>query len=177
MVDIDLKDIWPQERDFIAKPERYKYVRQLVKTEGCVFCHSVKSEPSFENLLLYRGKKAHVIMNKYPYNNGHLLVITQDHVGDLLALDETAYNECMTLVRESVRILKKVYQCPGLNLGMNHGAVSGAGIPDHLHWHIIPRWAGDTNFFPLIATTKVLPETLEQSYKKLFPEFQQLKKN
>ena len=169
------QDIWPQERDFISKPERYKYVRKLIKPDGCVFCKLENAEPSAESLLLYKSKNCMVLMNKYPYNNGHLLVIPKKHIGYLDELDKDIYMELSLLLKDSLSILKKAYETStGVNLGMNQGDVAGAGIPDHLHWHLIPRWHGDTNFFPLIAETKVLPETHEQSFDKLYPYFKDL---
>lgn len=116
-----------------------------------------------------------VVLNKYPYNNGHLLILPSRHVGEMEDLKEAEWSEIHFLLRESVRILKKVYQCAGLNVGMNLGAAGGAGIPDHLHYHVIPRWRGDTNFFPLIAETKVVVESLEDSYEKLSKHFKKLK--
>ena len=168
---ISIGEIWPQERDYISRPDRYKYVRRLVKNETCVFCDAREMGPGFESLCLYKGKEAMVILNKYPYNTGHLLVIPLRHCGELSDLTESEFLGVNQLLRTSVEILKKEYACAGLNIGMNHGKVAGAGIPDHLHWHIIPRWFGDTNFFPLIAETKVHPETLEQCFERLKPHF------
>lgn len=165
--------VWPQERDTMSRPDRIRYVRQLKSNDGiCVFCEALKqNKPSFKTLLLYKTKYSMVILNKYPYNTGHLLVLPQRHEGqlDLLSLEET--NDLAQTVQKCVGILKEVYKCQGLNLGLNHGAVAGAGIPEHLHWHIIPRWFGDTNFFPLIAETKVLVESLESTYNRLRPYF------
>lgn len=172
---INLENIWPQERDFMERPERYKYVRKLVNPQTCVFCDSQKMGPQFESLCLYQTKHAMVLLNKYPYNSGHLLVLPVRHCGDITELSQEEYQGVSALLFETVKVVKKVYSCEGLNLGMNHGRVAGAGIPDHLHWHVIPRWHGDTNFFPLIAETKAMPETLEQSYNKLSPNFQELK--
>ena len=168
------KEVWPQERDFIARPERYKYVRKLIQPEGCVFCAAAAKQVGFESLCLYKNQRAMVMLNKFPYNSGHLLVLPVQHCGDLLDLPLEDYNEVTLLLRQSVKIIKSVYNCLGLNIGLNHGAVAGAGIPDHLHWHIVPRWAGDTNFFPLVAETKVIPESLEQTYEKLEPHFKNL---
>lgn len=112
-----------------------------------------------------------VVMNKYPYNPAHLLVLPHEHEGDLTALSAEVITDLALNVQRCVRILKAEYNCAGLNIGLNHGQVAGAGIPGHLHWHIIPRWAGDTNFFPLIAETKVHPETMEQTYQRLKPHF------
>lgn len=165
--------VWPQERDTMSRPDRIRYVRQLKSNDGtCVFCEALKqNKPSFKTLLLYKTKHSMVILNKYPYNTGHLLVLPQRHEGqlDLLSLEET--NDLAQTVQKCVGILKEVYKCQGLNLGLNHGAVAGAGIPEHLHWHIIPRWFGDTNFFPLIAETKVLVESLVSTYNRLRPYF------
>ena len=170
-----LSDIWPQERDFLMRPDRLRYVRKLVKTQGCVFCEAARSsKPSFEKLLLWRSDKTMVLMNKYPYNTGHLLILPLRHEGDLRRLEDLEYMEVCLVLRRSSEILLSAYECAGLNIGLNHGAVAGAGLPDHLHWHIVPRWNGDTNFFPLIAETKVIPETLEQSYYKLRPLFDSL---
>ncbi len=166
---------WPSERDIMERPDRYKYVRKLLKVEGCVFCNSIKEGVGFESLVLYSGSMGVVIMNKYPYNTGHLLVLPKRHIGQLPDLQLEENRELADLVQISTKILLKEMGCQGLNLGLNHGAVAGAGIPDHLHWHIIPRWAGDTNFFPLIAETKVLPETLEQTYNRLRPHFEDIK--
>lgn len=172
---VSLADIWPQERDFLMRPDRLRYVRQLIKADGCVFCRAAESaKPSFEGLLLWRSDTTMVLMNKYPYNTGHLLILPRRHEGDLRRLSDAEYQDISLMVRKASSILLEAYECAGLNIGMNHGAVAGAGIPDHLHWHIVPRWHGDTNFFPLIAETKVLPETLEQSYYKLKPLFDTL---
>ncbi|MGE4131195.1 MAG: HIT family protein [Bdellovibrionales bacterium] len=167
-----LTDIWPQERDFFERPDRYKYVRKLLPSENeCVFCKAAKARPGTESLVLAQDEKTFVVMNKFPYNSGHLLILPREHLGDLAALDETVSQSMDRWIRISLRILKAELNCHGFNIGMNCGAVAGAGIPDHMHWHIVPRWGGDTNFFPLIAETKVLPETLEQTYKRLKPHF------
>lgn len=166
------KDIWPQERDFMARPDRYKYVRKLVRSEGCVFCEAAKAGIKPESLVLWKSKDALVMLNKYPYNNGHLLVLPTRHCGDLLSLTDDEYFEVQRQLRMAVKAVVSCYECAGCNIGMNHGAVAGAGIPDHLHWHVVPRWSGDTNFFPIVAETKVLAETLEQTYARLKPFFE-----
>ncbi len=167
---IELNDIWPQERDFIFRPDRLKYVRRLKNDENCVFCSVVEAKvPSENNLCIYKSEQVHILLNKYPYNTGHLLVVPNKHIGSMFDLDDSDYLEMMKAVRFASKLLTKVYGVKGLNVGVNHGKVAGAGIPDHLHWHVIPRWFGDTNFFPVIAETKVLPETLEQTWNKLYP--------
>jgi ATP adenylyltransferase len=169
-----LLEIWPQERDYMARPERFKYVRQLVKPTDCVFCEALAKGAKSETLVLAKNRLAMVMLNKYPYNNGHLLVLPARHCGNLLDLSDEEYFSCHELLRMAAKALVQAYDCPGFNIGLNHGKVAGAGLPNHLHWHIVPRWTGDTNFFPLIAETKVVIETLDQSYvrlKKYFSEW------
>ena len=164
---INFSEIWPQERDYISRPERLKYLRRVIKPneEECVFCTANSKGPSFESLCVYKTKHSMVVLNKYPYNAGHALVLPQKHIGDLLDLTEDEYLDLSQLLKLTVKAVQSIYKCSGINLGMNHGKVAGAGIPGHLHWHIIPRWSGDTNFFPLIAETKLIPESLEITYK------------
>ena len=116
-----------------------------------------------------------VVLNKYPYNNGHTLVIPTRHVGEFTKLDAKEHRDLHALLRETVRVLQDTYECGGLNVGLNLGSAAGAGIPEHLHYHVVPRWRGDTNFFPLLAETKVVVETLEQSYERLLPLFKKIR--
>lgn len=169
------EEIWPQERMFFERPERYLYVRKIIRPKGCVFCHALEKKPTFENLVLWKGDHSVVMMNKFPYNTGHLLILPIHHEGTLWNLKSDEQKELHRVLVKSAEILQKIMGCAGMNMGLNHGAVAGAGIPEHVHWHIVPRWFGDTNFFPLIAETKVLPQTLEQTYDKLKPHFAKLK--
>ncbi len=162
------KDIWPLERDVLARPDRMKYVRRLIKPEGCVFCHAAKEDLSFDTLCVLKTKHSMVMLNKFPYNSGHLLVLPQRHCGDLLKLSDSEFTDLNNAIRVAMTALNELYQPTGMNVGLNHGATAGAGIPEHLHYHVIPRWSGDLNFFPLIAETKVLVETLEQTYEKVW---------
>lgn len=165
------KDLWPMERDVLFRPDRFKYVRKLIKPQGCVFCNAAKNDPSFETLCVYKSKYSMIVLNKFPYNSGHLLIIPLKHEGDLLALSKEAYADLNETLRMAMKALQDIYQPGGVNVGLNHGAVAGAGIPDHLHYHVIPRWSGDLNFFPLIAETKVVVESLEQTYDRLLGYF------
>ncbi len=167
-------EIWPQERDFLLRPERYRYVRKLIRPSSCVFCTSASAGVGFEHLVLHQTSFAMVVMNKYPYNTGHLLILPKRHCGRLPDLRGEERSQIYELLHHAVEILERVYQNEGFNIGLNHGAVAGAGIPDHLHWHIVPRWSGDTNFFPLIAETKVLAASMEDSYSRLHTEFSKL---
>ena len=168
------QDVWPIERDVFFRPGRMKYVRKLIKPSGCVFCNAAQNKQSFETLCVYKTQFSQVVLNKFPYNNGHLLVLPLRHTGDMLSLTEDEYIDLQKTVRLSVQVITKIYNPQGFNLGLNHGASGGAGIPDHLHYHIVPRWNGDLNFFPLIAETKLVIENLNQSYKKIKKEFQEI---
>lgn len=171
-----LKDIWPGERDLFERPERMKYVRKIVKPVGCVFCSALKNKKRSQTGLLYKSPQAMVILNKYPYNSGHLLILPTRHEGHIEKLNPSEWDEVHHLLKESVAILKKTYSPAGLNVGLNLGSAAGAGIPEHLHYHVIPRWHGDTNFFPLIADTKVVIESLATSFKKLEKSFKKLER-
>lgn len=157
-------------KNVLFKPDRYKYIKKQIKTFGCVFCES-SVKLSFETLCVYKSKFSMIIMNKFPYNSGHVLVLPQRHCGDLFALSNEEYSDLMETVRLASRAVTDIYAPSAFNMGMNHGAWAGAGIPEHLHFHIIPRWAGDLNFFPLIAQTKVVIETLEQTYENYMSYF------
>jgi ATP adenylyltransferase len=172
MLEAIAKDIWPNERDFFERPERLRYVRKLLPENGCVFCNAAKGGVGFDNLCLYADEKVLIVLNKFPYNTGHLLILPRRHIADLWDLSKEENAELAGWIQTALKKLKNVYKCDGFNIGLNHGSVAGAGIPQHLHWHIVPRWSGDTNFFPLIAETKALPETLEQTYNKLKESFQ-----
>lgn len=166
------QDIWPGERDYMARPERYRYLRRAANPDTCVFCTARDEGVKFESLCLMRGQHSMVVLNKYPYNSGHVMVLPTRHCGKITLLTDEEYAEIMQTLKRTMAIIDQAYSPAGMNVGLNQGAVAGAGLPDHLHWHVIPRWAGDTNFFPLIAETKVIPETIEQTYERLLPYFQ-----
>ncbi len=136
---------------------------------GCVFCDRVRLPQSRDraSLILLRASHNFVIMNLYPYNSAHLMVVPYLHTADLIALPPDTLNEMMSLVQTMAATIRDEYQPEAFNLGMNLGRVAGAGVADHLHMHVVPRWAGDTNFMPIIGSTKVLPELLEQTYDRL----------
>lgn len=172
---VSAKGEWPLKRATLFKPERLKYVRKQISFDGCVFCDALKRRKAGEkreSLVLYDDGLIMVIMNKYPYNTGHLLVLPHRHEGALQELSHEEAAGVMLMVQKCVTILQDEYKPAGFNVGLNLGASAGAGIPDHLHSHVIPRWNGDTNFFPLIAQTKVVVETLEQTFDRLIPYFE-----
>lgn len=136
---------------------------------GCVFCDALQSPASRDrkNLVLLRGTHNFVILNLYPYNSAHLMVVPNRHTADFPSLDAATLAEMMALIQRMVLAIKAEYNPEGFNMGMNMGRVAGAGVADHVHMHLVPRWAGDTNFMPVVGATKVLPELLETTYDRL----------
>ncbi|HEX9712047.1 MAG TPA: HIT domain-containing protein [Actinomycetota bacterium] len=157
--------------DRLWTPWRMAYIKGEARHPGCVFCDMPADDPAKdrENLILARGERAFVIMNKYPYNAGHLMVAAYRHVARYEQLDPEEHAEMSALTARCIRALEQVYQPEGYNIGVNLGRAAGAGIVDHLHGHIVPRWNGDTNYMTTVGETKVLPETLDQTYDNLLP--------
>ena len=153
-------------------PWRIEYITGG-KKEGCIFCDKPKEGNDKKNLILYKGETSFIIMNRYPYSNGHLMAVPYRHINNMSELDHKERLELMNLTTKCIEILI-VMNPDGFNIGMNLGTAGGAGIDDHLHFHIVPRWNGDTNFMPLIADVKVMPEYLEDTYETLS---EQLKNN
>jgi len=147
-------------------PWRIKYI-QMEKPEGCILCEKPKENKDSQNYILFRGDKNFVILNSYPYNPGHLMVVPYRHVANLEELTSDERQEHFALVSQSIKVLRQVFDPGGFNIGMNMGKAAGAGIDDHFHTHIVPRWQGDTNFMPVLAEVKVLPEALADTYQKL----------
>ncbi|MEK7702466.1 MAG: HIT domain-containing protein [Nitrospirota bacterium] len=145
------------------------------KEIGCVLCEKAKEKKDRANLVLYRGEHAFVMLNLYPYNNGHLMVCPYLHVSALSQLSEPALNNLIALVQKSEIALQKSSKPTGMNVGLNLGKSAGAGIADHLHFHLIPRWDGDTNFTTVVSQVRVIPERLEDTYKRLKPYFKVLR--
>lgn len=153
------------------RPDRWKYVTRDKSSSGCVFCQGLEQGISFKTLLLYEDPNSLVFLNKYPYNSGHLLVLPRSHESSLLKLSDQEYLGVQKTIRKSVEVLQNVLKPEAMNVGLNLGRWAGAGLPEHLHYHIVPRWAGDTNFFPVIAETKVCSMSLKQIYDRLSPHF------
>ena len=142
--------------------------------DGCIFCDHLAEDDDETARILYRGERSFVIVNAFPYNAGHLLVAPLRHVGDICDLDDGECAELMHLTSRSVAIIRDAMNAHGFNIGINLGTVAGAGIPGHVHMHVVPRWGGDTNFMPVVGDTKVLPEMIEQTDAKLRPGFRAL---
>ena len=158
--------------DKIFAPWRSEYILSGgQKTDGCIFCDYPKQDKDEENLIIYRGKLCFVIMNRYPYNAGHLMVIPYRHLHNFMELTADELTELMQLVQKAVETLTKVMHPNGFNIGMNIGKVAGAGIDQHLHMHVVPRWNGDTNFMPVVGDTRVISEALESARKRLTAEW------
>lgn len=138
---------------------------------SCVFCDLPARHDDARTYILYRGARAFVIMNLYPYNNGHLMVVPYAHVDSLASLDQPTLNEMMALVQRSQAVLEGRMRPQGFNIGINQGRAAGAGIADHVHMHLLPRWVGDTNFMPALGDVRVMPQHLDETYSLLLPGF------
>lgn len=159
MEDIGVKKMWA--------PWRMRYINGTHKDDGCIFCVKPKEEKDKENLILYRGKYTFIIMNLFPYNNGHIMIAPYKHTGNLEDLEEGEMLEIMTLSAKMISLMKSIMRPDGFNAGFNLGQAAGAGVADHLHFHVVPRWIGDTNFMPILGDTKVISEHIFDTYDKL----------
>jgi len=157
--------------DQLWAPWRMELVSKGEPPSGCIFCELPLERDDRKNLILGRTGRTFAMLNKYPYNNGHLMVIPRQHASDVHALSEVDYQELSEMLRVALRLVGRGYAPHGANLGMNLGRVAGAGIADHLHWHVVPRWGGDTNFMPVLTDTKVMVEHLNASWERLRPLF------
>jgi ATP adenylyltransferase len=137
------------------------------KENGCIFCEAQTKPDGEENLIIRRGQRAFVIINRYPYTSGHLMVVPFEHQSQLEHLDPATRAEMMELTAKCVRVLKAEYHAQGFNVGANLGSAAGAGIPQHFHLHIVPRWEGDTNFISTVGETRVVPEALDDTYQRI----------
>jgi ATP adenylyltransferase len=159
--------------DYLWSPWRMEYI-EAAKDEpdgGCVFCALLQGPGASDERILFRDDLAFVTLAKYPYNPGHLLVLPVRHTEDLDDLTNTENAGIAALLQRSIRALRAVSDPHGFNVGLNLGRVAGAGIPEHLHWHVVPRWGGDTNFMPVVGRTRVMPELLADTFERLKPHF------
>lgn len=158
--------------EFLFSPGRYSYVTSKKNDEGCVLCRIRDSKEDEPNLVLMRTPSNYVLINRYPYNNGHLMIVTNRHEADLHALPAEDRSDLIELAGRAERILRDAYGAHGINLGMNLGESAGAGILGHLHLHLVPRWSGDTNFMTVIGATRVVPEEPHMTFSRLKPLFE-----
>ncbi len=147
-------------------PWRLEYLSGR-RPKGCVFCQAIKSTDDAANLVLLRGERSFLILNRFPYNNGHLMVVPYSHVPSLESLDPPTLTEMMLLLNRGLAALRSSLSPNGFNIGANLGKAAGAGIDEHVHLHVVPRWLGDTNFMPVVGEVRVIPETWQQTYQRL----------
>jgi ATP adenylyltransferase len=155
-------------------PWRMTYIDEGSKEPGCILCDKSKQSDLREALVIAQTAHSVVMLNKYPYNNGHLLLAPKRHEHNISGLSAEEYSDLNEALRRSVDIVRRALNPGGINLGMNLGRCAGAGIEDHLHWHVVPRWEGDTNFMPVVGETRVMPQHLLDSYDRLKPHFERL---
>jgi ATP adenylyltransferase len=153
--------------DYLWTPWRYRYIADASKDEGCIFCAAVAMKNDATALIVLRGQKNFVILNRFPYTTGHVMIVPYAHSADLPATGVDTLSEMMTLTQRVQIALEKTYHPQGYNLGMNLGRAAGAGVTGHLHLHVLPRWSGDSNFMTVVAETRVEPEDLAITYEKL----------
>jgi ATP adenylyltransferase len=153
-------------------PWRMNYILSSKKEERCIFCPGDCREEDEDRLILFVGRLTMIMMNRYPYNNGHVLLAPVRHVPGIEHLMNEEKLDLMSMVQRTVEILKKVMKPEGFNIGLNLGRVAGAGVEAHMHFHVVPRWNGDTNFMPVLGEVRVIPEHLTETYRKLHPHFQ-----
>jgi ATP adenylyltransferase len=158
---------------YLWAPWRMDYILGK-KQKECIFCKKPMERKDEANLILHQSRYTFVMMNRFPYNNGHMMVVPKRHCPDLEQLDDQELQDLFCSLRASTRILKEELRPDGFNIGMNIGKVGGAGVDEHIHFHIVPRWIGDTNFMPVLGNTKIIPEYIEQTYQKLYSAFRDL---
>jgi len=153
--------------DRLWSPWRYQYVSKASPSDACVFCEKASQERDRENLVVFRGQHNFILLNIYPYTNGHVMIAPFAHVATLEETPEATLGEMMQLAQRAESRLRAVYKAPGINLGMNVGECAGAGVAGHIHLHLLPRWPADSNFMTTVAETRVMPEDLQTTWEKL----------
>ncbi|HWG58830.1 MAG TPA: HIT domain-containing protein [Candidatus Acidoferrales bacterium] len=153
--------------DYLWTPWRYRYIADASKDEGCIFCDALAMQDDARSLILLRAEKNFVILNRYPYTSGHVMIVPYTHAADLAAAEPAALSEMMALAQRVQRALGRAYRPEGYNLGMNLGRAAGAGVTGHLHLHVLPRWSGDSNFMTVVGETRVEPEDLATTHERL----------
>nr|HID12711.1 HIT domain-containing protein [Anaerolineae bacterium] len=161
--------------DHLWTPWRMPYLRgeEEERPEECIFCVKPQADDA-EVHILHRGQHCYVILNRFPYNNGHLMIVPYAHIPSLEDLDADTLAEFMALTQLSLRVLRAAYEPQGFNIGVNIGEAAGAGVADHVHLHVVPRWGGDTNYMTVVGQTRVIPEWLDETYERLRPLFDEM---
>ncbi len=153
--------------DYLWSPWRMEYILSPKSGEGCIFCEGLKQADGADNLIVYRSEFAFVMLNRFPYTSGHLMIVPNEHQPSLELLSDDSRSNVMDLSARAIQVLNGLYTPQGYNLGMNIGSAAGAGISEHVHLHVVPRWVGDTNFMSSVSQTRVLPELLEETYRRV----------
>jgi ATP adenylyltransferase len=153
--------------DYLWTPWRYAYVSSMEKTPTCVFCDAVNAGDDAKTRIVYRRQHCFVILNTFPYTPGHVMIVPYAHLDELQKLPSEAANEMMALSQRMESVLRELYHPDGINLGMNIGKAAGAGIAGHIHMHVLPRWVADANFVSVVCETRVIPETLDETYARI----------
>lgn len=153
--------------DYLWSPWRKEYIMQNETPPGCIFCNALKKTDDENNLIVARGERAFVILNRFPYTSGHIMVVPFEHQPSFEDVAAPTRAEIMELITRCMQVLREIYNPDGFNIGANIGTVAGAGVADHTHFHVVPRWCGDTSFMSTLAGTRVLPESLEDTYQRL----------
>ncbi len=166
-LNLKMKRIWA--------PWRMAYIKGETEETGCLFCNRLAQRDGPQNLILYRGQRAFVILNRFPYTNGHMMIVPIAHKNSIEELDDQTLSELIQLTNQALAILRQAYDAENFNIGINIGEASGAGVTDHVHLHVVPRWPGDTSFMSTVAETRVLPEALEETFEKLQSAWKQSK--
>ncbi len=148
-------------------PWRKEYIENHVPVDGCVFCNEIKKQDGPENLVVYRGNLVYAILNRYPYTSGHLMIVPFAHLASLDLLDAPTRAELIEMITHAMQVLRAVYNPAGFNIGANVGGPAGAGVADHFHMHLVPRWSGDTNFMSTVSGTRVISEELAETYGRV----------
>ena len=157
--------------EHIWSPWRYKYITSIESRTGCIFCHAQEKGKEREYLIVHRAQSNYIILNLFPYTSGHLMIVPYKHIASLAATDLATTAEMMELAKRAQEALEAEYHPDGFNIGMNLGRAAGAGVADHIHLHVVPRWTGDANFVSIVGETRVLPEDLQATYEKLTRHF------
>lgn len=153
--------------DYLWTPWRYAYITSADRAPGCIFCDKIAENDDRKNFIVHRGQHCFIILNAYPYTNGHVMVVPYAHLDQLTKLPPDAAHELMDLSQKMEALLREIYHAEGVNLGMNIGKCAGAGVAGHVHMHVLPRWTADANFVSVVGETRVLPESLETTYNRI----------
>lgn len=151
----------------IWAPWRIKFIQRTERVHGCIFCSALKKADGIDNLIIYRGERIFVILNRYPYTSGHVMIVPNDHHATYADLDRETRSDLMEGINTATKVIGEVYCADGFNVGANLGSAAGAGVTGHVHFHVVPRWGGDANYMTTVGGTRVIPEALDETYQRL----------